>query len=298
MERKVAYLLWYILLLVFCNIALSQNAIIVVIDGVRYSESIGVKDRNIPRMWNKLRPFWTIWTNFQNDGLTKTDPGHATIVTGVWQFIDNKGIQRPQHPTIFEYFRKATGSSEKTCYVVVGKYKLDILTNSNHPDYGSTYKASLSIGEDDTSVVNDFKTILSTYHPRLAIVNLSGTDISGHSGNWIDYIAALHQADSLVSVIWQTLQTDTFYKKNTTLFIVNDHGRHDDAHGGFEDHGDSCEGCRHVMLLAIGRGVPENKVISEKHTQCDIAPTIGRLLSFATSYTSGVDLLQATASSK
>lgn len=80
--------------------------------------------------------------------------------------------------------------------------------------------------------------------------------------------------------------------------MTNDHGRHDDAHGGFEKHGDSCEGCRHILCLAVGRGFPAHRVIKQRRTQCDIAPTIGELLSFPTPFSKGTSLLRDVSSTK
>jgi hypothetical protein len=45
------------------------------------------------------------------------------------------------------------------------------------------------------------------------------------------------------------------------------------------------------MLFAIGRNIPAGGVVTAKHTQCDIAPTAGVLLSFPTPKTIGMNLL-------
>ncbi len=282
------------ILLVQC-FALAQNVVIIVIDGARYTETFGASSLNIPHIWTQLRPLGSIWTNFRNDGITKTDPGHASIATGTWQSIDNIGVIRPTQPTIFEYFRKASGAPESATAVVVGKLKLNILAYSTHPNYGAKYKASTFIGKDDTSVVRKLKTTLRQNHPKLTLVNLPSTDAAGHSGDRTQYLSAIHVADSLIYDIWQTLQADSFYRMNTTLFVTNDHGRHDNLHGGFHNHGDDCEGCRHIMLFAIGRGFPVNTVITKRRSQCDIAPTAGELLSFPTFYSTGTSLLRDTA---
>ena len=149
-----------------------QNVIIVVIDGARYTETFSSDSLYIPHIWNQLRPCGTIWTNFYNDGLTKTDPGHSTIASGAWQMIDNKGVGRPEQPTVFEYFRKYTGAPEKSTAVVVGKNKLDILTYSTHPDYGAAYKAPSFISSSDTSVFSDVKKVLSLNHPQIMMITM------------------------------------------------------------------------------------------------------------------------------
>jgi Uncharacterized proteins of the AP superfamily len=294
MNNRITVFVIVGILLLQC-FALAQNVVIIVIDGARYTETFGADSLYIPRIWTQLRPLRMIWTNFRNDGITKTDPGHASIATGTWQSIDNIGVIRPTQPTIFEYFRKTSGAPESAAAVVVGKLKLNILAYSTHPNYGAKYKASTSIGKDDTSVVRNLKTILRQNHPRLMLVNLPSTDAAGHSGNRNQYLSAIHAADSLIYDIWQTLQADSLYRSNTTLFVTNDHGRHDNLHGGFKNHGDDCEGCRHIMLFAIGRGFPVNTVVTKRRTQCDIAPTAGELLSFPTLYSTGSSLLRDTA---
>jgi hypothetical protein len=273
----------------------SQNVIIIVLDGARYAETCVAENLYMPHLWKEMRQLGTLWTNFRNDSLTSTEPAHSSIVTGKWQLNDNKGIMKSAEPTIFEYFRKATGEPITSTVIVAGKPKLEILAYSTHPDFGIKYKASTFIEKDDISVVKKFKTVLLQNHPRLSFVNLPSTDGAGHSGNWTKYISAIHTADSLIYDIWQTIQADSLYRSNTTLFITIDHGRHDGSRGGFRNHGDGCEGCRHIMLFVIGRGFPLNRTIYEKHTHCDIAPTIGELLSFPTFYSTGISLLYDTA---
>ncbi len=88
------------------------------------------------------------------------------------------------------------------------------------------------------------------------LVNFPSTDIKGHSGIWNDYVNALTNADKLIYQLWQKIQNDPYYKNTTTLFITNDHGRHSD---GFKNHGCDCDGCEHLMLLAIGKNIPQGQ---------------------------------------
>jgi arylsulfatase A-like enzyme len=84
---------------------------------------------------------------------------------------------------------------------------------------------------------------------------------------------------SLVYELWKLIQTDSIYKNTTTLFITNDHGRHTTDFAG---HRDQCDGCRHIMLMALGPDVKAGEVDSVTRYQIDIAPTIGMLLGYST----------------
>lgn len=70
-------------------------------------------------------------------------------------------------------------------------------------------------------------------------------------------------------------------KDRTTLFITNDHGRHLDGHkNGFINHGDGCEGCRHIALLAMGPDFKKDVVIGNQGEMIDISKTISRMMGF------------------
>ena len=54
-----------------------------------------------------------------------------------------------------------------------------------------------------------------------------------------------------------------------------------------QGHGDGCDGCRHIQLLAIGPDVRPGLVSDTPRVIPDIAPTIGELLGFATEQATG-----------
>lgn len=258
----------------------SQNVVLVVIDGARYAETFGARDKYMPQIWNNLRPMGTIYTNFRNEGVTATVPGHVALLTGTWQRIANDGSERNPARTLFEYFRAQKGVTQTSCFVVSGKNKLHVLTHSTDSSYGTRYKASFVTTEKHSDLETWTKVVevIDRHHPRLMIINFPEVDKEGHDGNWNGYLRAVRQADSLVFLLWQKIQSDSLYKNTTTMFVTNDHGRHDEKHGGFQHHGDSCEGCRHIMLLAIGPAFVPNTVISDTTSQIDVTPTIADIL--------------------
>jgi hypothetical protein len=66
---------------------------------------------------------------------------------------------------------------------------------------------------------------LSRLHPKVLYIGFGETDEYAHEGNYLGYLNAAHQFDSLLSVIWRTIQEDPFYAGKTALMITTDHGR-------------------------------------------------------------------------
>ena len=91
-----------ILILFFSSYLLAQNVIIVVVDGARYSETFGGGSEYIPHLYHDLAPSGAIFTNFRisDKGMTSTNPGQASILTGAWQLMANDGSERPHQPTV------------------------------------------------------------------------------------------------------------------------------------------------------------------------------------------------------
>jgi len=278
------------LLLTFCAWARAQgyatkHVVVVVIDGARYSETLGdTSYANCPRMGQLMAPLGAraqCW----NDGVTITIPGHAAILCGVYQALANDGSERPHLPTLFEYYRKSTGASSAQTWFLAGKTKLAVMSNSDHLAYGADYAAQISVDQpNDTGVMTVAEARLLSDHPAILAINLADTDRIAHTGNWTGYLGTLRVADSLVYDLWTKIKADTALAERTTLFVTNDHGRHDDAHGGFQNHGDGCDGCRHVELLVMGPDSKQGYVSGTRMQSVDIVSTCGRLLGIPTPY--------------
>ncbi len=263
--------------------------VIVVIDGIRASEGFADSTKaNIPFMWNTLRPQGTLCTNFKNTGFTATVTGHSSMVTGVYQNLVNNGTQLPDNPSLFEYYRKHTGAPDTDAVAITGKFKLNVIVNSNHPDYGTAYA-----GYTDHDHSNDFAILdrvswwMENHQSRFIFASFPNTDSSGHSGNFSNYVTDLAVADSLVNCLWSNIQADSAYADNTYMFITTDHGRHDDAHGGFVNHGDNCPGCENIFMLALGPDIRQGGTVSNFFTQRDICDTAAHLLGVPVPYSTG-----------
>jgi hypothetical protein len=261
----------------------TKHVVIVVVDGVRYTESFGDSTHAcIPNMWHELRPLGTIYSCFRNDGVTMTNSGHASILSGTRQSLKNNGKELPHDPTLFEYYRKQSGAAANQCWVILGKTKLQMLSFSDHKDYGSAYGGAvkLSASEYDNRIaLRNTADVLTEHHPKFMLVNIPAADEHAHNGQKAMYLGAVRQADSIVAAIWTTIQQDSILRGRTTMIVTNDHGRHTTD---YTDHGDTCEGCGHIMLLVVGPDTPAGAVDSGAHALVDLAPTVGKLLGFKT----------------
>jgi len=277
------------LLLIFISIistsivSSTEKMMIVVIDGARYSETFGDPNHTyIPNMWN-LSKQGTVLENFYNDSLTFTARAIPALWCGSWTEVRDtvhSGFRTnfTVKPTMFEYFRKQKNLPAESCYYVL-KFIQNLWLPSFDPLYGPDFWPTFhSLGTSDDEVTIQALHILDNHHPHFIWVYLADVDSYGHSGDWDKYTAAITKADSIAGILWAKLQLDPFYRNSTTLFVTNDHGRHDDSHGGFKGHGDDCEGCRRIQFLAIGPGIKQN-FVSKKHRRIpDMSVTVAKIL--------------------
>ncbi len=269
----------FILLLVLIQqVSAEENVILIIIDGARYSETFGDDSRSlIPRM-NEIATTGAIVDSFYNDGFTYTSRAIPAIWCGAWTEVrdtvyNGQSTQYTTLPTVFEYFQKQANPNQGQNYYVL-KELTSLWLPSFHPDYGPAYWPDFhSVGATDEDVCTEALEVLQYYRPRFSLIYFADVDHGGHSGNWEEYTTQIREADSLVGVIWDMVQNDPHYAGNSTLLVTNDHGRHDDEHGGFTGHGCGCEGCRRIMLLTAGASVRSGYVSPENRTLRDVAVT-------------------------
>ena len=266
----------------------TDYVVIVVIDGTRWSETWGTTPGLIPNMSGELRKKGSFLPKFYNDAYTYTNSGHAAILTGVNQPIDNYGEELPANPSIFQYFLKQTGKPATAAWIVSSKDKLHILADTKRPDWKGTFNPSVNAGvsgpgsgyRKDSLTLIEAKRVLTMHKPNLMLINFMEPDGYAHAGNEEYYLRGIVRGDRYVKELWDFLNEQEPFKGNTTLLITTDHGRHlDGIDGGWMEHGDNCAGCEQSYLLALGPDFKRGE-IETRHTLIDIAPTVARLLNF------------------
>ncbi|WP_205499672.1 sulfatase-like hydrolase/transferase [Rufibacter psychrotolerans] len=263
----------------------TQNVVVVVIDGVRYTESWGDSThRHIRHMARELAPKGVFHPAFYNKGVTLTNPGHVALMTGNYQRLSNRGREVPEAPSVFHYYRQHTGAPAHKAWIITSKDKLEILARTTSEEPAAAFAPSVDCGveglgsgyRDDTTTLRVAKQILAKHTPHAVLLNLKGPDSEAHEGDWSGYLDAIEETDQMVADLWKWLQKHPSYRNTTTLLVTNDHGRHTGER--FQNHGDGCEGCRHISLLVLGPDVEPGTVATKPRSQADIAPTIAELL--------------------
>lgn len=262
--------------------------IILVLDGPRYSETYGDSTcQYIPNLGKQLIHEGTFFSNFRAEGSTYTNPGHVAFTTGVYQKVSNEGVQLPNNPSIFQYLLKQKNLDKRKAWILTSKGKLQMLGNSRAKGWWNQYMPSTYCGTngsgqgypDDLYMYPIFKEIIREQKPVLTLINLLDIDAWAHQGNWERYIKGIVDLDKMSLDLWNMIQNDPELKDKTALYITNDHGRHLDGHkDGFKSHGDNCEGCRHISLLALGPDFEKGKVVDKKYGQVDLTATIAAFL--------------------
>ena len=266
----------------------TENVIIIVVDGARYTETWGDSShQNIPMMSKFMSKEGIINANFYNEGPTWTISGHTAITTGFYQEINNSGDELPAYPSVFQSWIRTHNEDSINAWVITSKDKLEILTDCQESTWKGKFRPSKNCGiagqgtgyRHDTITQSVAKEILSDHQVNLVLINYREPDYSGHQNNWDAYIKGIKMTDSLVYDMWQFIQTNNLYKDKTTLFVTNDHGRHsDDVADGFVSHGDNCEGCTHLFFYAFGPDFKKNIIFNNKRNLTDITITVGGLL--------------------
>ena len=275
---------------IFSQTLKTEYVIVVVIDGPRYSETFGDSScKYIPNLGKKLINEGVLFSNFKNNGPTYTISGHTAMVTGNYQKISNAGKKLPDNPSIFQYYIKEKNRDKTDAYLVCSKGKLEVLGNTKNKNWWNTYMPMTYCGVKgqskeyvgDEQSMNKVYELLNGDTPHLMLVNLLAVDSYAHSNNWDKYLESLQKCDRYVYELWQRIQDNPKMKDKTTLFITNDHGRHLNGHkDGFVNHGDKCEGCKHISLLALGPDFKKGEKVIRERELIDISKTIAFILDF------------------
>lgn len=256
-------------------------------DGARFSETWGDNSHEyIPNLSKIFSQKGVINTDFYNQGLTNTNPGHAAVTTGHYENLDNSGKEYPSYPSFFQFWNEQKINNGES-WIITSKDKLEVLKDCKDLSYKNFFWPNVDCGIDglgsgyrhDSITFKTVMKVLSENHPNLILVNFREPDFTAHKGDWNGYLEGIKLVDGYISLIDEFIENDPLYMGKTALFVTNDHGRHlDSVSVGFSSHGDDCLGCRHINFFAKGPDFKAGSVVNQERGLIDINATLVEIL--------------------
>lgn len=91
---------------------------------------------NVPHLLHDLMPNATFFGQVVNRGILGHYVATASIATGVYETFNNFASVRPDHPTVFEYFRRDLKRPALDSWVIAPSNGFNGIGESNHRAYG------------------------------------------------------------------------------------------------------------------------------------------------------------------
>ena len=106
--------------------------------GARDQETFAPEGQaNIPHMLRELAPQSTFFTHVRNQGILGHYVATASLATGVYETLNNFSAVPPEHPTVFEYFRKDLNRPVSNTWVVAPSNGFNRIGESDAPGFGA-----------------------------------------------------------------------------------------------------------------------------------------------------------------
>jgi hypothetical protein len=123
--------------------------------GARDQETFAPEGQvNIPHMLGELAPQSSFFTQVTNRGILGHYVATASLATGVYETLNNFSAVPPDHPTIFEYFRKDLGRPISDAWVVAPSNGFNRIGESGSRGYGAGFGAQVILPKHLLSAAN------------------------------------------------------------------------------------------------------------------------------------------------
>jgi len=127
------------------------------------------------------------------------------------------------------------------------------------------------------------KEYIEQNHPRIVFLGFGETDHFAHLGRYDLYLQRAAAIDKMISELWYDVQTNPFYKDQTTFIITTDHGRGQSPISWFT-HLFFVGGSGQTWLAMLGPDImplgeiAENQQIYQKQIAATVASLLGQQL--------------------
>lgn len=228
-------------------------------------------------------------------------PGYNEIITGKpddINIINNEDILNP-NVSIFEYVNNIPTYNQKV--MVFGSWKMfPYIFNQNrsklliNSGYQHSFNPKLTEKEVYLNKLQDLTPKLwqntrydiftheyaleamKNQKPNLLYIGYGEPDDFGHDKDYDHYLNAINRNDKMIEEIWNYVQSDPYYKDQTTLLITTDHGRGDFYE--WVDHSKNVKGSSNSFIMLLGPDIKKEYFIKKQYYSTQIAQTIADLL--------------------
>jgi hypothetical protein len=105
--------------------------------GARDQETFAPQGQeNIPHLIHELAPQASFFTQVMNQGILGHYVATASLATGVYETLNNFSAVPPDHPTVFEYFRKDLNRPPSDAWVVAPSNGFNRIGESEYRSFG------------------------------------------------------------------------------------------------------------------------------------------------------------------
>lgn len=112
--------------------------------GARDQETFAPEGQeNIPNLLKDLIPQSSFFTHVTNQGILGHYVATASLTTGIYETLNNFSAVPPDHPTVFEYFRKDLKRPSSDAWVVAPSNGFNRIGESDCPSYGQGLGAAV-----------------------------------------------------------------------------------------------------------------------------------------------------------
>ena len=258
------------------NDPVTENVVVIILGGIRESECLDAPGfGQCTFLGEQVRPNAVVIENFLNKGRTGQQAGRAMLATGTRVGLRG-GPNTIDVPSLVQYWRRSTGAPAETAWVIGSNNEASV-DNGNHPGFDG-YGPMEEYGYRDDEAATRLIEVLDEYRPRIATLVLQEPDERAQYTGWDEYLVATARSDSIAWAVGQAIAEIPDYGERTAILYTDWHGRHDDDHGGFQWHGDSCNGCRNITFLATGPDFRNGETVEREAELIDVTHTIAAML--------------------
>jgi len=233
-------------------------------------------NREYKNVVNCANPYWFSY------------PGYSEMLTG-WvnkKMSSNRKVVNP-NPNILEYINQQPAYEKKVAAFSTWEvipYVIRASTNGIYTNEDAQWSDCDSLKKTNPAPRSDESTFtmafdyLKSYKPKVMFLSLDGTDHHAHGGRYSEYLDYAHLADSMISELWNWVQSQENYHDKTTLLITTDHGR--GRNKSWKTHGRWAFGSNQMWFAVIGPDTPPSGEIKSpgRYYQKQLARTIGSFL--------------------